>query len=133
MKKTRLALGAAGAAAVLTAGIICAAAATAAPARPHAPLPGNTQNITYACTGAGGTFDYYEYRSPLPHPCRYSGETREALPTLTLAQGESFPVEIATSATTSTWEVCQVQPVEQPGTASNQLGLSCTQLAASSS
>ena len=124
---------------LITAGAVIAAAAVGlgsgaalaqsggAAARAGSPVPGNTVSTTYACVD-GPAFEYYQFNTPLPHTCRYPGQSRVALPTITLAQGADFPIEIATSATTDEFVTCTVQQVALPGQA-NQLGLACTQLA----
>ena len=66
-----------------------------ADAAPSLVAPGTVLGITYACVDQSGTqVDYYESRSPLPHPCYYSGEYGEQLPTIVLAEGASFPASI---------------------------------------
>jgi len=97
---------------VLGGSVTAAVAMTASPAA--APPPGTTLNTTYACVD-GPAFEYYEFNTPLPHACHYSGQSRVALPTITLAEGATFPIEVGPDVATCT--------VEEIGSA---LGISCT-------
>jgi len=88
--------------------------------------PGNADTTVYACQGASGSFDYYEFRTPIPHKCFYSGETLQVLPAVELAQGASFPIAVTITGGQTVTGQCVVEPLADQGGKTNSLGLSCT-------
>ena len=92
--KLRLAL-AVLASAALTAGtmLLVTAHADAAPAQ--VPAPGHVATTVYGCVNQeAGTFDYFEFNTPLPHKCWFAGETLVPVPAIVLGAGSSFPLAI---------------------------------------
>jgi hypothetical protein len=77
------------------------AAARAAAAQSYTG-PGSVESETYGCVSESGAFDYYEFRTPIPHGCYYSGEHQEELPTLVLAVGQTFSLDFNGTTLTCT-------------------------------
>ena len=95
------------------------------------PSPGAAETTVYACEGAAGQFDYYEFRTPVPHKCYYPGETLVGYQAVELAQGAQFPIAVTVGTApagqvgteTLTGE-CTVEPLADGSV--SRLGLSCT-------
>src|SRR5580692_894610 len=71
--------------------------------------PGTATTTVYCCQGASGSFDYYEFRTPVPHKCFYSGETLQALPAVQLAQGATFPIAVTIAGSETVTGECVVE------------------------
>jgi hypothetical protein len=98
-------------------GVNIAQTATAAPA---VVTPGNTVSTVYGCQNASGAFDYWEFRTPIPHKCYFSGETLVALPGIVLGEGSTFPLDVTLpGSSTADHETCTVAQL------TSGLGLSC--------